>query len=185
MDKTTQNLVNAFAGESQARNRYTYFASVAKKDGYEQISAIFLETAQNEKEHAEMFYKLIKKGNYTVESNYPFELGTTEENLKSAIEGEHDEWSNLYINAAKTAEQEGNSKAANVFRQVAEAEKHHEERYQKLLKNLQNNSVFKKEFEVKWICRNCGRIISSKEAPKICPTCEHEQKYFEILCEEF
>lgn len=185
MNKTQQNLANAFAGESQARNRYTYFASVAKKEGYEQISAIFLETADNEKEHAKMFYKLLGNGMFKVQSEYPFFLGNTLENLKSAAQGEHEEWSKLYLEASITAEDEGFEEAANVFRQVLEAEKHHEKRYLKLIENLENKTVFKKENKVFWKCRNCGRIIQAKEAPKICPTCLHEQKYFEILCEEF
>lgn len=185
MTKTEQNLINAFAGESQARNRYTYFASVAKKEGYEQISAIFLETAENEKQHAKMFYKLIPEGSFQVESKYPFMLGTTKENLKSAIQGEHEEWADLYINASKIAENEGNKQASNVFKQVAEAEKHHEERFKRLLENLNNNTTFKKDVEVEWVCRKCGRIIKAKEAPEKCPTCKHEQKYFEILCEKF
>lgn len=185
MTQTEQNLINAFAGESQARNRYTYFASVAQKEGYEQISAIFLETAENEKQHAKMFYKLIESGFFYVNSEYPFMLGTTEENLKSAIRGEHEEWSELYINASKIAEKEGNKKASNVFKQVAEAEKHHESRFKKLLENLENDTTFKKEIEVEWVCRKCGRIIKAKEAPEKCPTCEHERKYFELLCENF
>lgn len=185
MNKTKQNLINAFAGESQARNRYTYFASVAKKEGYEQISEIFLKTAENEKQHAKMFYKLIGEGYFHVDSSYPFILGTTVQNLKSAIEGEHEEWSELYIEASKIAEEEGNKKAANVFKQIAEAEKHHEERFFKLLKNLENDTTFKKEVEVEWLCRKCGRIVKSKEAPEKCPTCEHEKKYFELLCEKY
>ena len=185
MDKTTQNLANAFAGESQARNRYTYFASVAKKEGYEQIAAIFLETADNEKEHAKMFYKLLGDGTFSVNSSYPFKLGTTLENLYSAAQGEHEEWSKLYIEASETAKAEGYKEASTVFKQVSEAEKHHEERFLKLIKNLENKLVFKKLSETAWKCRNCGRIVYGKEAPELCPTCKHEQKYFELLCEEF
>ena len=185
MNKTKQNLINAFAGESQARNRYTYFASAAKEEGYEQISAIFLETADNEKEHAKMFYKLLDKGVYKVNSEYPVELGTTLENLKSAAHGEHDEWSNLYLNGAKIAKEEGFEEAYRVFSQVLEAEKHHESRFLKLIKNLEEDSVFKKETQVEWKCRNCGRIVIAKQAPKTCPTCKHPKEYFELLCENF
>lgn len=185
MNKTQQNLANAFAGESQARNRYTYFASVAQKEGYEQISAIFLETAENEKQHAKMFYKLLGDGNFKIDAQYPFKLGTTLENLISSANGEHEEWSKLYSDASKTAFEEGNKEASNLFKQILEAEKHHEERFLKLIENLKNKTVFEKETEVIWKCRKCGRLIKSKKAPEKCPTCEHPQKYFEILCEIF
>ena len=182
MNKTFENLANAFAGESQARNRYTYFASVAKKEGYEQIAAIFLETAENEKEHAEIFYKLLGHGTFKVDAEYPFFLGTTLENLKSAAQGEHDEWSHLYLESALTAQKEGFVEAENAFKQVLESEKHHEARFRKL-NDVENSLVFRKLEEVQWKCRKCGRVVTSKEAPALCPTCRHERKYFEVLCE--
>lgn len=183
--KTQQCLINAFAGESQARNRYTYFASVAKKEGYEQISAIFLETADNEKEHAKLFYKHLGSGKAHVDAAYPFHLGTTIENLRHAAAGEHEEWTDLYLNSAIIAEQEGFMDVANTFRQVLEAEKHHEARYLALAKNIETNSVFKNDNEITWKCRNCGRTIILIEAPKVCPTCLHPQAYFELLCDNF
>ena len=185
MNKTQQNLVNAFAGESQARNRYTYFASVAQKEGYEQIAAIFLETAENEKQHAKMFYKLLENGNHKVESEYPIFLGSTLENLYSASKGEHEEWSRLYKSAAQIAKEEGYKEAETVFSQVLEAEKHHEQRFLKLIEVLENKSVFEKAKETAWKCRKCGRITYGKKAPEVCPTCKHEKKYFEVLCEEY
>lgn len=183
--KTEQCLINAFAGESQARNRYTYFASIAKKEGLEQIAAIFLETAENEKEHAKLFYKHLGSGTATVNATYGFQLSTTVENLKHAAAGEHEEWTDLYLNSAKTAEEEGFLDVANTFRQVLEAEKHHESRYLALVKNIENNLVFKKLSEVHWKCRNCGRVMIGVEAPHICPTCLHPQAYFELLCDNF
>ena len=183
--KTQQCLVNAFAGESQARNRYTYFASVAKKDGLEQIAAIFLETAENEKEHAKLFYKHLGSGSATVNGTYGFRLSTTVENLKHAAAGEHEEWTDLYLNSAIIAEEEGFLDVANTFRQVLEAEKHHESRYLALIKNIENNLVFKKLSEVQWKCRNCGRTLFGFEAPQLCPTCNHSQSYFELLCDNF
>ncbi|MFA7659539.1 MAG: ferritin family protein [Candidatus Gastranaerophilaceae bacterium] len=183
--KTQHCLINAFAGESQARNRYTYFASVAKKEGLEQISAIFLETADNEKEHAKMFYKHLGSGSAVVTAQYPFHLGATLGNLKHAAMGEHEEWTDLYLNSALIAEGEGFSEVANTFRNVLEVEKHHEARYLALAKNIELNLVFKKLSEVQWKCRNCGRIIKSIEAPSICPTCSHPQAYFELLCDNF
>lgn len=183
--KTEQCLINAFAGESQARNRYTYFASIAKKEGYEQISAIFQETADNEKEHAKLFYKHLGKGSATVNASYHFFLGTTVENLRHAAAGEHEEWSDLYLNSAKTAEEEGFLDVANTFRQVLEVEKHHEARYLNLAKNIETCEVFKKKSEIIWKCRNCGRTLKNTEAPLLCPTCFHPQAYFEILCDNF
>lgn len=183
--KTLQCLINSFAGESQARNRYTYFASIAKKEGFEQISAIFQETADNEKEHAKMFYKHLGSGRAQVNGEYPFMLGTTLENLKHAAAGEHEEWTDLYLNGAKTAEAEGFPEIANTFYQVLEVEKHHESRYLALVKNIESNLVFKKEGEVIWKCRNCGRTIKGNEAPAVCPTCLHPQAYFELLCDNF
>ena len=167
--KTEQNLLAAFAGESQARNKYTYFASVAKKEGYEQIAAFFEETALNEKEHAKIYFKLLG------------ELGTTDVNLKHAAEGEHYEWTEMYPEFAKVAEEEGFTAIASTFRRVAEIEKKHEERYQNLLKNIQEGKVFKKDDEKMWICRNCGYIHFGKDAPKACPVCVHPIGYFEVL----
>lgn len=183
--RTHQNLVNSFAGECQARMRYTYFASVAKKEGYEQISAIFTETADNEKEHAELFYKHLSPGKYNVNAAYPFQLSTTVENLKSAAGGEHEEWTELYLNAEKIADEEGFHEVANTFRQVLEVEKHHEARYLALIKNIEEYKVFKKDGEVMWKCRNCGRTLKASEAPSLCPTCHHPQAYFEMLCDNF
>lgn len=183
--RTQQCLINSFAGESQARNRYTYFASVAKKEGYEQISAIFLETADNEKEHAKLFYKHLGSGTATVNGSYHFQLEDTLSNLKHAAYGEHEEWTDLYLNASKIADEEGFSDVANTFRQVLEAEKHHEERYLKLAKNIEEGLVFKKHSSIKWKCRNCGRVIEGIEAPETCPTCKHPRAYFELLCDNF
>ncbi len=183
--KTEQCLINAFAGESQARNRYTYFASVAKKAGLEQIAAIFLETADNEKEHAKLFYKHLGSGTAQVNGTYGFQLKTTLENLKHAAMGEHEEWSDLYLNSAKIAEEEGFLDVANTFRHVLEVEKHHEARYLALAKNIELDLVFKKLSEIDWKCRNCGYIQKSTEAPTTCPTCHHPQAYFELLCDNF
>ena len=167
--QTEKNLQTAFAGESQARNKYTYFASVAKKEGYEQIAALFLETADNEKEHAKMWFKELG------------ELGDTKENLKAAAAGENYEWTDMYKGFAETAEKEGFKELAVKFRLVADVEKHHEERYLALLDNVNNLKVFKKEEEVTvWKCRNCGYIFVGKEAPKVCPCCAHPQSFFEV-----
>lgn len=183
--RTEQNLINAFAGESQARNRYSYFAKAAKEEGYEQISAIFLETAENEKEHAKLFYKLIGNTTGHVDASYPFELGTTEENLESAISGEHEEWAVLYEEGERVAKEEGFQEAADTFHHVINAEKHHETRFAKLLKNIKDDTVFKKDKEVEWMCRECGYICISKCAPEECPNCKHPKAYFEILCENY
>ena len=166
--RTEANLLAAFAGESQARNKYTYFASVAKKAGYEQIAALFLQTAENEKEHAKLWFKALG------------ELGTTEENLLHAAEGENAEWTDMYDEFAKVAEEEGFKAIAAKFRMVAEIEKHHEERYRKLLKNVEDEVVFSKDGDAVWICRNCGHIMVSESAPEVCPVCAHPQAYFEI-----
>ncbi len=171
--KTEKNLLKAFAGESEARNKYTFFASKAKKEGYEQISALFLETADNEKEHAKMWFKELEG------------ISDTKSNLKIAAGGENYEWVNMYKEFAKTAEEEGFKDLAIKFKMVGEIEKHHEERYLNLLKNLESNGVFEKEEPVVWKCRNCGYIIVSKKAPKICPVCSHEQSYFEINSENY
>jgi len=166
--KTEANLWAAFAGESQARNKYTYYASVAKKEGYEQISAIFLETAGNEKEHAELWFKALG------------ELGTTEENLKHAAEGENYEWTEMYAEMAQTAKEEGFERLAFQFSGVAKIEKEHEERYLALLENLKNGAVFERGDEIMWFCRNCGHVHVAKKAPEQCPVCAHPQAYFEI-----
>lgn len=183
--RTQQCLINAFSGESQARNRYTYFSEIAQKEGYEQIAAIFLETAGNEREHARLFYKHLGSGRAKVNGEYPYHLGTTLENLKHAAMGEHEEWTDLYLNGAITAEEEGFSDVAKTFRNVLEVEKHHEARYLALAKNIEEGSVFKKTEEVYWKCLNCGRAIKNFEAPQICPTCYYKQPYFELLCDNF
>ena len=173
--KTEENLKTAFAGESQARNKYTYYASKAKKDGYEQIAAIFEETAGNEKEHAKLWFKYLHNG----------EVPTTVDNLKDAADGENYEWTDMYEEFAKTAEEEGFTELAIKFRQVGEIEKHHEERYRKLLKNIDDQLVFSKDDEKIWICRNCGHIVIGKYAPEVCPVCNHPQSYFEVKAENY
>ena len=173
--KTEANLMAAFAGESQARNKYTYYASKAKKEGYEQIAAIFEETANNEKEHAKMWFKELHGG----------EVPTTAENLLDAANGENYEWTDMYEGFAKTAEEEGFPELAEKFRLVAEIEKHHEERYRALLKNVEMQEVFKKSEVKVWECRNCGHIVVGTEAPEICPTCAHSQSYFEVHAENY
>ena len=173
--KTEQNLITAFAGESQARNKYTYFASKAKKEGYEQIAALFLETAENEREHAKIWYKLLNGG----------EIGSTEENLKIAAEGENYEWTDMYASFAKTAKEEGFTRIAYLFEQVGEIEKEHEKRFLKLLENVENGLVFSKDGERIWKCRNCGHIVIGKNAPEVCPVCAHPKAYFEIKAENY
>lgn len=182
---TEQNLVNSFAGESLARNRYTFFAKVAKEEGYEQIAAIFEETAKNEEAHAKQFYKLIPDGQKQVQQYYPFEYGNTEENLESAIAGEDEEANILYYNGAQTAREEGFEDIARQFEAIIISEKHHSRRYQKLLKNIKEKTVFCKEEETKWMCRKCGYVLESKCAPNKCPNCHHPQGYFEVLCETY
>ena len=173
--KTEQNLMTAFAGESQARNKYTFFASQAKKDGYEQIADIFQETADNEKEHAKLWFKLLNGG----------AIGSTEENLKSAAAGENYEWTDMYAEFAKTAKEEGFARIAYLFEEVGKIEKEHEERYLKLLENVKEGKVFEAG-EVKiWKCRNCGHIVVGTEAPKVCPVCNHAQSYFEVKAENY
>jgi len=184
--KTEKNLLAAFAGESQARNRYTYFASVAKKEGFEQISGIFQETADNEKEHAKVFFKHLEGGDVTIEAMYPAgKIGTTAENLLAAAEGEKLEWGTLYPNFEKVAREEGFDKVAESFKEIAEVEAQHEKRYRKVLENVENKTVFKKDKVVKWKCRNCGYVHEGKEAPKVCPACKHPQSYYELLCENY
>ncbi len=172
--KTEANLLTAFAGESQARNKYTFFASKAKKEGYEQIAAIFEETAGNEKEHAKIWYKLLNDG-----------VGSTIDNLKEAANGENYEWTTMYENFAKEAKEEGFDHIAFLFTEVAKIEKEHEERYKNLLKNIEENKVFKKETKKAWICRNCGHVHFGDEAPEVCPVCNHPKAYFELKAENY
>lgn len=184
--QTEKNLLASFAGESQARNRYTYFASVAKKAGYEQISALFLETADNEKEHAKRFFKLLEGGDVEIAASYPAGIiGDTAQNLKAAAAGEHLEWTKLYQHAADVAEKEGFSEVAKQFQDIAKVETEHEKRYLKLLDNVKNNNVFKKDTVVKWKCRNCGYVYEGKEAPDACPACAHPQAYYEVMAENY
>lgn len=184
--RTEKNLLASFAGESQARNRYTYFASVAKKTGYEQIAAIFLETADNEKEHAKRFFELLEGGDVEITASYPAGVvKDTSRNLKEAAEGEHLEWTKLYKEAEAAARQEGFEEIAVQFKEIAEVEEEHEKRYRRLLKNIEKNKVFKKDVVVKWKCRNCGYVHEGKEAPDKCPACAHPQAYYELLCENY
>jgi rubrerythrin len=184
--KTEESLLKSFAGESQARNRYTFFASVAKKEGYEQISEIFTETAGNEKEHAELFFKYLEGGMVKITASYPAGIiSNTAENLKEAADGEKLEWGTLYPNFADVAEKEGFAAIANTFRMVAKVEKEHEQRYRKLLANVNQGKVFKKDVPIKWKCRNCGHIYEGSEAPEECPVCDHAQSYFEVWCENY
>ncbi|MBR3131875.1 rubrerythrin family protein [Candidatus Saccharibacteria bacterium] len=173
--KTLENLKKAFAGESEARNKYDYFASQAKKDGYEQIAAIFAETALNEKEHAKMWYKELHGGS----------VEPTDTNLNAAAEGENYEWTDMYKGFAETAREEGFEELAKKFEGVAEIEKHHEERYRKLLANLKEKIVFSRDGDTIWVCRNCGHIVIGKEAPEVCPVCNHPKAYFEIKAENY
>jgi rubrerythrin len=184
--RTEQNLLKSFAGESQARMRYTYFAKVAKQEGFDQISAVFLETADNEKEHAKIFFKYLEGGPVEITATYPAGvIGTTAENLFAAAEGEHEEWSELYPAFADIAEQEGFKDVAASFRQIAKVETQHEKRYRKLLENVNGGTVFKKDGKVWWKCRNCGWVVEAAAAPAKCPACQHPQEYFELLCENY
>jgi rubrerythrin len=184
--KTEKNLLTAFAGESQARNRYTYFASVAKKEGYEQISWIFLDTADNEKEHAKRLFKFLEGGEVEIQAAFPAGIiGDTKTNLKSAAAGENYEYTKMYPEFAKIARSEGFEDIAKVFEAIAVAEQGHEKRYLKLLENIEKGLVFKKNQVVKWRCRNCGYIHEGLEAPVRCPSCDHPQAYFELLCENY
>ena len=179
--QTEKNLLTSFAGESQARMRYTYFASVAKKEGYEQIAAIFTETADQEKEHAKRMFKWLEGGMVEITASYPAGvIGTTAENLKAAAAGENEEWTADYPHFADVADEEGFPAIAAMYRNIAIAEKAHEERYLALLANIENESVFKKEEETVWQCRNCGFVHEGTEAPKACPACLHPQAYFEV-----
>ena len=173
--KTYENLMTAFAGESQARNKYTYYASKAKKDGYEQIAAIFEETANNEKEHANMWFKELHDG----------EVPSTLENLNDAANGENYEWTDMYDNFAKVAREEGFTRIALLFEGVAKIEKEHEERYRKLIANIEDGLVFSKDGDTIWKCRNCGHIVIGKKAPSVCPICSHSQSYFEVKAENY
>jgi rubrerythrin len=184
--QTEKNLLAAFAGESQARNRYTYFASEAKKAGYEQIAAIFLATAENEKEHAKVYFKHLQGGMVEITAMYPAGvIGKTEENLKEAADGEKMEWGMLYPEFGNIAEKEGFLEVALSFRNIAKVEAHHERRYRRLLENLVRKQAFKKDKPVKWICRNCGFVHEGPEAPAMCPACKHPQSYYEILAENY
>ncbi|MBR5085040.1 MAG: rubrerythrin family protein [Prevotella sp.] len=173
--KTEKNLQEAFAGESQARNKYTYWASKAKKDGYQQIAAIFEETANNEKEHAKMWFKLLEGG----------AVKSTPENLKAAADGENFEWTDMYDRMAREADEEGFPEIAEKFRGVAAIEKHHEERYRKLLQNIEDKVVFSRDGDCIWQCRNCGHIVVGKAAPEVCPVCDHPKSFFEIKAENY
>ena len=173
MSKTEENLKFAFAGESQARNKYTFFAEVARKEGFEQIAAIFEETAANEKAHAERLFNLLKG------------IGDTKQNLTTAIEGEHYEWTEMYPTFEKVAREEGFTEIADILKEIAEVEEEHEKRYRKLLKNLEEGKVFKKDKKVKWKCRNCGYIHEETEAPKECPACGYAQSFYELFCEDY
>ncbi|MCL4476342.1 MAG: rubrerythrin family protein [Nitrospirae bacterium] len=194
MQKTIENLTKAFIGESQARNRYTFYSKIAQKEGFDQISEIFLVTADNEREHAKWLFRLInelkKKSNedlseIIVEAAAPTVLGNTVENLKAAIAGEHYEYSKMYPEFADVAEKEGFSEIAKRLRAIAKAEEHHEERYRKLLKEVEGSTVFKKSRKVYWVCRKCGYIHEGEAPPEKCPSCDHELNYFQIKCEEY
>ena len=184
--ETEKNILKAFAGESQAKNRYTFFAKVAKKEGYEQISAIFAETALYEESHAKILSKFFEGGSVEITATYPTNiLGTTAENLLIAIEGEHEEWSVTYLEYAQIAQNEGFAKIAAKFRLLAKAEEVHEKRFRKLLQNLENGSIFKKDKKVKWICRKCGYVHEGENALEVCPLCDHPIGYFEEMAENY
>jgi rubrerythrin len=183
---TEKNILAAFAGESQARNRYTYFASAARKEGYEQIAGIFLETAENEKEHAKLFFSMLKGGDTEIIAAYPAGIiDHTAANLKAAADGENLEWTTLYQNFADVAKKEGFKEAYETFSQVAKVEKFHEARYLSLLKNVKEGKVFKKDAPVKWHCRNCGYVFEGKEVPERCPVCKHPRAHFEVFAENY
>lgn len=190
--KTAENLLKSFAGESQARNRYTFYSSVANKEGYKQIRNIFIETADNEKEHAKRFYKFLLAGfqgelpaNVDINASYPVAQGSTLDNLKAAAAGENEEWSDLYPEFAKIADEEGFPEVADTFRNIATAEKRHEIRFNKLANNIENNKVFKKDEKVLWKCGNCGYVHEGTEAPEECPACVHPQAHFELFVETY
>ena len=184
--KTEKNLLKAFAGESQARNRYTYFASAAKKESYEQIANIFLETAENEKEHAKVFFKYLEGGDVEITASYPAGIiKETKANLEEAAAGENMEWTLLYSDFAQVAKSEGFPEVMRSFEQIAQVERFHESRYRKLISNIVNREVFKKNSSVKWHCINCGYVIEGSQAPNECPACKHPQSYYEVLSENF
>jgi rubrerythrin len=183
---TEKNLLASFAGESQARNRYTFFASSARKEGYEQIAGIFLETAENEKEHAKVFFKYLEGGDAEITASYPAGMiKDTRANLEAAADGENMEWSTLYSNFAKTATDEGFPEVSRSFEEIAKVERFHEARYRKLIKDLDTREVFKKKQPVKWHCRNCGYVFEGTEAPDECPACKHPQAFYEVLAENY
>lgn len=184
--RTEKNLLAAFAGESQARNRYTFFASVARKEGYEQIANIFVETAGNEKEHAEVFFAYLQGGDVEIVAAYPAGIiGGTKGNLEAAADGERLEWSKLYVDMEKVARQEGFDEIATSFKEIAEVEEFHEKRYRKLAANVSKGEVFKRKAPVKWHCTNCGYVHEGTEAPSVCPACKHPQSYYELLAENY
>jgi rubrerythrin len=184
--KTEKNLLASFAGEAQARNRYTFYASQAKKEGYEQISRFFLETAENEKEHAKIFFKYLEGGEVEITAAYPAGvIGDTKSNLEAAAAGENMEWTVLYSEAAKTAKEEGFPDVASSYEQISKVEKFHERRYRKLAANIANREVFKKKEVAKWHCINCGYVYEGDEAPQECPACKHPQAYYEVLAENY
>jgi len=184
--RTEQNLLKAFAGESQARNRYTYFASVAKKEGLVQVSNIFMETAENEKEHAKVFFKHLEGGEVEITASYPAGMiKDTKANLEAAAAGENLEWTTLYADFAKVAQDEGFPEVARSFEQVSKVERFHEARYRKLINNIANSEVFKKKASIKWHCTNCGYVFEGNQAPKECPACKHPEAFFEVLAENY
>jgi rubrerythrin len=184
--KTERNLLTAFAGESQARNRYTFFASAAKKEGYEQIAALFLQTAEEEKEHGKLFFVQLKGGDVEITAAYPAGvIGKTKENLAAAAAGEKMEWGTIYPSFAATADKEGFKEVAHLFRMVGKVEAHHEQRYSALHANMERGTVFKGEAAQKWYCRNCGYVHDGKAAPATCPVCDHPQAYFEIAADNY
>jgi rubrerythrin len=184
--KTERNLLTAFAGESQARNRYTYFASEARKEGFQQIANIFIETSENEKEHAKIFFQYLEGGDAEITAGYPAGMiKDTKTNLEAAAAGENMEWTTIYANFSKIAKDEGFPQIANSFKQIAEVEKFHESRYRKLVNNISSGQVFKKKSTVKWHCTNCGYIHEGTEAPKECPACKHPQAFYELLSENY
>ena len=184
--KTEKNLLAAFAGESQARNRYTYFASAARKEGFEQVANIFMETAENEKEHAKVFFKYLEGGEVEITAAYPAGMiRDTRANLESAADGENMEWTALYADFAKTAKDEGFPEVAQSFEQIAKVERFHESRYRRLINTIADGTVFKKKQAVKWHCINCGYVYEGEEAPKQCPACKHPQAFYEVLAENF
>jgi rubrerythrin len=184
--KTEQNLLKAFAGESQAKNRYTFYAKIAKKEGYEQISAIFLETVSDEQYHAKIFFSFLEGGPLEITATYPAgKLGTTIENLKASAEGENEEWTSIYNKFSDIAREEGFVKIATKFNLIAKVEAEHEKRFRKLLNNIQENKVFQKEQTSRWRCRECGYVHEGNKAPNVCPLCEHPQAYFELKAENY